>query len=202
MHRRDLMKLLALGSAWPAVPAELLAACREIFGGLDSSAKLKALNPHQNATVVAMAECILPETDTPGAKSARVNEFIDHILADWYEEKERDAFLAALADVDSRTQKLFGKDFVDASLDQQSGILRALGDEMAADVDALETKPPGYRGSRPEPQDNFYFRFRQLTLTGYFTSEAGYTQQLHEEIIPGHWDGCVSIEGVAQKGPN
>jgi len=31
-------------------------------------------------------------------------------------------------------------------------------------------------------------------LTGYFTSEIGATQQLHEEIIPGHYDGCVPFE--------
>jgi len=36
--------------------------------------------------------------------------------------------------------------------------------------------------------------FRQLTLTGYFTSEAGFTQQLREEIIPGRFDGCFPIE--------
>ena len=35
--------------------------------------------------------------------------------------------------------------------------------------------------------------FRQLVLTGYFTSEAGFMQQLHEEIIPGHYNGCIPV---------
>jgi len=37
---------------------------------------LKTLNPHQNATVTTIAELIIPQTHTPGAKAARVNEFI------------------------------------------------------------------------------------------------------------------------------
>jgi hypothetical protein len=57
--------------------------------------------------------------------------------------------------------------------------------------------PRGYRGSLPEPENNFYFMFRQLTLTGYFTSEAGFTQQLHEEIIPGRFDGCIPPASTA-----
>jgi hypothetical protein len=141
-----------------------------------------------------MAELILPQTDTPGAKAVRVNEFIDHIVADWYSDQDRVRFLAGLADVDARTQGLFKKDFVDASAEQQSEILRALGEEMAQAREALATAPRGYRGADPEPDDNFYFMFRQLTLTGYFTSEAGFTQQLREEIIPGRFDGCIPFE--------
>jgi hypothetical protein len=46
---------------------------------------LRTLNPHQNATVTAISEIIIPQTDTPGAKAARVNEFIDLILTEWYD---------------------------------------------------------------------------------------------------------------------
>lgn len=138
-----------------------------------------------------MAEIIIPATGTPGAKAARVNEFIDRIVADWYTDKERARFLAGIAAVDTRSQTLFQKNFVDAAPAQQSELLRALGEEMAEATDALAAVRSGYRGSSPEPWDNFYFMFRQLTLTGYFTSEAGFTQQLHEEIIPGRFDGCV-----------
>lgn len=140
-----------------------------------------------------MAELLIPATDTPGAKAVRVNEFIDHIVADWYTDDERALFLAGIADVDARTQALFQRDFVGVSTTQQSEILRALGGEMAEASDALAAVPAGYRGSSPEPWDNFYFMFRQLTLTGYFTSEAGFTQQLQEEIIPGRFDGCVPL---------
>jgi hypothetical protein len=180
------------------MPAEWINAFRAIHASLSSRPALKILNSHQDATVTAMAELILPQTGTPGAKAVRVNEFVDRIVADWYSDEDRARFLAGLVTVDARTQSLFQKDFVDASPPQQSEILRALGEEMAQATEALANAPRGYRGADPEPEDNFYFTFRQLTLTGYFTSEAGFTQQLHEEIIPGRFDGCIPFEPPVQ----
>jgi hypothetical protein len=197
LDRREALRLLALGTALPAFPASVLAAFRGVHAGLPAAASLKVFNAHQDATVTTMAELIIPATDTPGAKDVRVNEFIDHIVADWYSDEDRARFLTGLADVDTRTQNIFQKNFVDASPAQQAEILRALGDEMAAATAAVADGPRGYRASEPEPEGNFYLMFRQLTLTGYFTSEAGFTQQLHEEIIPGRFDGCVPFDSSA-----
>ena len=193
MHRREALKLLAVGSTLPALPPHLLSAFRAVHSALPATPALKVLSPHQDATVVAMAELIIPRTETSGAKDTRVNEFIDHILADWYADEDRTRFLSGLADVDTRAQSLFGKNFVEASGEQQSEILRVLGEELAQATDALANAPRGYRGSTPEPDSNFYLMFRELTLIGYFTSEPGFTQQLHEEIIPGRYDGCVPL---------
>ena len=198
MDRRGVLKFLALSSALPAMPGGVLAAFREIHSSLGSVPSLKILTPHQNATVVALSELIIPATNTPGAKDTRVNEFIDRVVAEWYSDEERSRFLAGLADVDARTQHLFQTDFADASPTQQTVILGALGEEMAEAMAALAAAPRGYRGSAPEPDGNFYLIFRQLTLTGYFTSEAGFTLQLHEEIIPGRYDGCVPPSSAAQ----
>jgi hypothetical protein len=194
VDRREVLKLLAVSSALPALPAEWMATFRAIHAGPGNGPALKILNAHQDATVTAMAELILPQTGTPGAKAVRVNEFIERIVAEWYSDEDRARFLAGLAGVDARTQSLFKKDFVDVSPEQQSEILRALGDEMAQATEALAKAPRGDRGTDREPEDNFYFMFRKLTLTGYFTSEAGFTQQLREEIIPGRFDGCFPIE--------
>jgi gluconate 2-dehydrogenase gamma chain len=191
LDRREVLKLLSVTSAPFLIPSPLLAASREIHAGLPAAPSLKALNPHQDATVTTMADLILPATETPGAKEVRVNEFIDHIIADWFLDEERARFLGGLADVDLLTQSLFQKNFVDASAAQQAQILRSLGDDMAAEANALASGSRGYRGSLPEPDTNFYFMLRQLVFVGYFTSEAGFTQQLHEEIIPGRFDGCV-----------
>jgi hypothetical protein len=193
LDRRAVLRLLAASTALPIFPAGALATFRGIHNSLPAAPSLKAFNEHQNATAVAMADLILPTTETPGAKDVRVNEFMDHIVADWYTDEERALFLAGLADVDKKTQALFQKDFVDAGPTQQAEILRALGDELAGALETVADGPRGYRGSTPEPEGTFYLMFRQLTLTGYFTSEAGFTQALHEEIIPGKFDGCVQI---------
>jgi hypothetical protein len=193
LDRRAALKLLAAGTAVSALSPQLFATFRRIHANLPQTPTLKILSAHQDATVTAAAELLLPPTETPGAKAARVNEFIDHILADWYSEEDRKRFLDGLSDMDSQSQKLFGKDFAVASPEQQAEVFQILGDELALALEALANAPPGYRGEAPEPENNFYVMFRELTLTGYFTSEIGATQALHEVIIPGHFDGCTPL---------
>ena len=113
MERRDALKLLAGAAMLPLLSRDTLAFFRELHEQLPATSALKTLNPHQDVTITTIAELIIPQTDTPGAKAARVNEFIDLILTEWYDEKERGRFLAGLADVDSRSQKMFGKNFVE-----------------------------------------------------------------------------------------
>ena len=129
----------------------------------------------------------------PGAKAARVNEFIDLILTEWYDEEEKSTFLTGLADVDSRTRELYGKDFVECGEKQQVGILQALDDEVAA-----RTEDVRRRRNRP-PEKNFFFMIKQLTLVGYYTSQIGFEQELHGEIIPPRHAGCVPLEEEAAK---
>ena len=92
---------------------------------------LRTLNPQQNAMVTTISEIIIPQTNTPGAKAARVNEFIDLILTEWYDDEEKSIFLTGLTEVDTRTRGLFGKNFVDCGEKLQVEILRALDDEVA-----------------------------------------------------------------------
>src|SRR5580692_1513043 len=128
MQRRDALKFLAAGALAPALAPELFAFFQEAHP--ESGYALRTLNPHQNATVVLMSEIIIPETDTPGAKGARVNEFIDVILTEWATEEDRNNFLAGLAGVDKQSNDLFGKDFVDASPAQQLALMRAMDETI------------------------------------------------------------------------
>ena len=101
MQRRELFRLLAAGAALPVFNSNLLAAFQDAHP--KSTYTLRTLNPHQNATVVTITDLIIPETDTPGAKAVRVNEFIDLILTDWAHEDERQKFLSGLESIDKRS---------------------------------------------------------------------------------------------------
>src|SRR6266849_180151 len=129
MHRRDLLRMLTVAAVSPALSPELFAMLREAQPA--SGYALRMLTPHQNETVVAMIDLILPATDTPGAKAVRVNEFMDVILTEWANEEERRHFLDGLADVDKQSNALFGKDFAAAAPEQQVALLRSM-DEAAA----------------------------------------------------------------------
>jgi len=187
MNRRE--ALLALGGA--AVLADpLFAAGRSLRARLGNGAGLKVLDPHQNDTVVTIAEMIIPATDTPGATAAKVNEFVDLALAEWFDEAERKGFLDGLAEVDARSRKRFSKDFTACTPEQQTEMLQLLDAEVAGNRDA--DKQGQHRD--PTPSQRFFGNMKRVTLLGYFTSEVGQTEELHNPIIPGRYDGCVLLE--------
>ena len=195
MQRRDALKLLAGTAALPVLSRDVFALFRGVQEQLPAAPSLKTLTPHQDATVTALAEAIIPQTDTPGAKAARVNEFIDVILTEWYDDPERKSFLTGLAGVDTQCHDLFGKDFVDCSAPQQKQILTALDEELT-EARQEEVQMPSRRRRRalPSTDKTFFYTLKQLTVMGYFTSEEGAKQALHYEVIPSQHSGCSPLE--------
>ncbi|HKV64219.1 MAG TPA: gluconate 2-dehydrogenase subunit 3 family protein [Candidatus Acidoferrum sp.] len=192
MQRREALKLLLAGGSMSAVPTDLLGFFHAAYPA--SGYTLRTLNPHQNDTVVAMIDQIIPETDTPGAKGARVNEFIDVILTEWANDTERQNFLNGLAEVDKKSNDLFGKNFTDASPAQQLTWLRAMDEAVA-------TKAPRrmrHNNTIPAERDKqltgeFFSVFKNITVHGYYTSEVGFSKELRLEIIPNAQHGCVPV---------
>ena len=195
MHRRQALRLLASAATLPLLSREAFSLFQAVHDQMPEQPVLKTLNPHQDDTVTTIAEIIIPQTNTPGAKAARVNEFIDLILTEWYDEEEKSTFLTGLAEVDSRSRDLYGKDFVECGEKQQVEILQALDDEVAASRAEQDVRR---RRNRP-PEKNFFFMMKQLTLVGYYTSQIGFEQELHGEIIPSHHAGCVPLDEEAAK---
>jgi len=199
MNRREALQMLATGAVIPLLPGHLPALMREARSLVENPPAVRSLNAHQELTVRTMAEMILPKTDTPGATDVGASQFIDLMLTEWYDEPVRSMFLKGLADVDARSQSLFGKDFVACSPIQQAEILKALGEKMVEEAGAAREQPQTTRRAPMRRIDNnFYSVLRRLTLTAYYTSEAGATAELHFEMIPDGYHGCVEIGG---KGP-
>ena len=93
MNRREALKGVALLTGGALSPSIVSAVLSGITIG-DSGKKWvqKIVNPEQNDLITVITELIIPETDTPGAKAAKVNEFIDLMLADWFTVPERNHF--------------------------------------------------------------------------------------------------------------
>jgi len=142
----------------------------------------KVLNAHQNELVIAVSELIIPQTDTPGAKAARVNEYIDAVLAD-AKPADRDAFLQGLAWMDMRSEHRFNRQFVNASPEQQIELLTALSTAS----DPLPEDKPGV---------DFFTAIKAMTVSGYYTSEAGLTQEIGDQGPGFHaeFKGCEHAE--------
>jgi len=181
MQRREALRLLAASAALPILSRDAFSLFRGVHQQLAEGPTQKTLNPHQNATVTAISELIIPQTGTPGAKAVRVNEFIDLILTEWYEGDEKTRFLAGLDDVDLRSRDVFGKNFIDCSEKQQNQILSSLDEELAGIRQPLDL----HREGRFAPTEKrFFYMMKRLTLVGYYTSQAGFEQELHAQIIP------------------
>jgi hypothetical protein len=127
----------------------------------------KVFDAHQNETVVLLSELIIPQTDTPGAKAAKVNEFVDLVLSD-ASESDRKQFLKGLAWMDARSQELFGTDFVSASPEQQTALLTILAS-------------PKNKAFEDQVGIDFFNAIKGLTITGYYTSEIGMKQELGDD---------------------
>lgn len=126
-----------------------------------------------------LAEAILPETSTPGAKQAGVGEFIPVMIRDCYDESDQQSFMKGLADVDNRANKEFGKKFQELS-----------AEERLQFVHAYDQEAKKYQRDKKDGDPNHFFTMlKQLTLTGFFTSEVGMKEALNYVKIPGRYDG-------------
>ena len=191
MHRLEALRLFAAGAVLPTVSPEMFALFRQAQPRPGYS--LRTLNSHANDTVVAMIDQIIPATDTPGAKGARVNEFIDVILTEWATPEERKNFLDGIAGIDKQSQSLYGKNFVEATPEQQLVQLRAIDDAVMSN----RVVRPRHGNTVPKPdsqlEGNFWEVFKRITIHGYYTSEIGFTQELKLQIIPGAQHGCADL---------
>ncbi len=128
-----------------------------------------------------VAETIIPETDTPGAKAAAVGSFMTVMVNDCYTESDRQTFKEGIGLLKKAADNRFGKSFMDLSAEQKNELLNE------TDREAKE-----YMANKKPDQPNHYFRMmKELTLLGYFTSEPGATQTLNYVLVPGKYEGCV-----------
>lgn len=116
------------------------------------------LDAHQNETVVILTDLILPTTDTPGAKDANVNRYIDLFLTDG-PGTQRERTLAGLARLDNFSALSHGQPFRAITKEQQIAILR-----QAAD------------GTAPEWLAEFFRNFKSLTSRIYYNTAIGYRE--------------------------
>ena len=192
VSRRDALRKLAIGGAAAATApfwvetlvtaAEQHAAHYHQAAAAASVFKPKVFTAAQNETVTTLAEIIIPQTDTAGATKAKVNEFIDAVLAEAKPEDTR-KFLDGLAWIDARSQTDNGAPFAAAPAGKQVALLTALS-----------------KNSAPAPADQpgveFFKAIKALTVTGYYTSEVCAREELGDtgQMFFTEFKGCTHPE--------
>jgi hypothetical protein len=134
----------------------------------------------QMALVSALSERVIPTTDTPGAIKAGVPEFIELMLGAWGLPGDVAPITAGLSAIEARSMLDFKVSAADASPQQQDALLTLAMNKQLA-------------GAEP-----FFDLFRQLVITGYYTSEVGITEEREYLPIPGSYDGAYPVAKVTK----
>ncbi len=128
-----------------------------------------------------VAETILPETKTPGAKAAQVGPFMALMVTDTYTERDQAIFRDGMRKLDEACKAMHHAAFLDATPPQRLALLEQLDREQKAYMDA----------QHGDDTPAHYFRMmKELALLGYFTSEIGYTKAMRYAETPGRFDPC------------
>ncbi|MGH8080499.1 MAG: gluconate 2-dehydrogenase subunit 3 family protein [Lysobacter sp.] len=194
LHRREAIRRVALlmgGAVSAPAILGLLAGCTAEPGastgpGANAEWKPAFLTPAQVALVAEVAEIMIPRTDTPGAKDVGIPAFIDKMLKDAYPKDDQARFIAGLTDFETQAKREHGRSFLDLEPAERTAMVAQVhGPAVNAE---RESSLPLAQRHRP-----FILTLKELTLLGYFTSEAGATKVLQYRPIPGAYHACIPI---------
>ncbi|MEX1063662.1 MAG: gluconate 2-dehydrogenase subunit 3 family protein [Balneolaceae bacterium] len=144
--------------------------------------------------VMALAEIIIPATDTPGASEAGVPAFIEEMVATAYDEDAREKFISGLDVFNNLVREEYGSDYTDLGHDDRFEFAERQNRLTLQDESQFaENEDEENREAAP-----FFLVMKELTVMGYYTSEPGATQALRYEKIPGRYEGCVPFEEVGK----
>ncbi len=187
LSRRQLLGAAAaigVSGAAPSFSWALGTHARPVRAALQSEAwSPLVFSPAQAEVVAALAETILPSTDTPGAREAKVHEYIDLSLS--LDEEEAASFLEGLGWLNGYCEELHGHGLSEAGPEHLQEVLAAVSDEH-------ETLPVEL-----EPGGALFAELKRMTIFAYYTSEAGRVQELG---LPDYttmeaWRGCTHRNG-------
>ena len=187
LTRREALKRVAWLMGGTVSASAILAIQKGYSATTPAGKKTSILTPPQMGIVAAVSEIMIPRTDTPGAIDVGVPRFIDLMLEDVYTQKDREHYLAGLADFNAAAHTEQGKEFLALEPTHQVALVRKFHDAAV-----IEEQRPNRLGE--ELQRPFILMTKELTLLGFFTSEAGATQVLQYVAVPGSYHACLPVE--------
>jgi hypothetical protein len=204
MKRRDLIRAGVLAGAAAALrspigKAQSATQSSELTpaqSGVDASKDLSApgwkplfLDEHQNETLIVLSDLMIPATDTPGAKEALVNRYIDLVLAAETPETQR-AFLNSLGYLDGESIRRFKAAFRYLSREDQDTLLHALA------YTVNESRWTGEVDAKPDVGHVHFEALKQRIMTAYYSSQIGEKELGWDGAFAhGPYAGCDHPEG-------
>ena len=201
MDRRELLRLIAIVTGGAVVGGEvLLSGCKT---GAKSDAGFSAT---QISLLDEVGDTIIPVTgEVPGAKAAKIGEFMKTMITDCYTQAEQDVFMKGISSLEEACKKAHGKSFMECSPQERHDFLVSLEKEAKEYNKARDERNKTAREALNKENEklawkdqkefvseppHYYTMMKQLTLNGYFSSEIGMKQALRHLPVPGKYDGA------------
>jgi len=177
MNRRVLIKNLVLVSGGVI----LLPSCLNKEEKRESRSSFKNLSftKDQETLLGEVAETIIPETDTPGAKALGLHSFVLTMLADCYEKPEQERFIIGLNLLDNIARSDFETGFVKCTPEQKMELLRTMEAGEAA----------------PEVL-SFYNITKNEVIKGFLNSKLVMTELRKYELVPARYNGYFPVKSA------
>jgi gluconate 2-dehydrogenase gamma chain len=192
LSRRSLMQqaFLLMGATTVSVETALAATKRR---------RKHFLSAAQFALLAAVADTIMPTTDTPGALAAGVPAKLDGMLRHWASADTKAKIMGGLDRVNEAAKAEKQKDFAALSSADRAAFM------LSYDAKALKPVAPPANAPKPHPlaprhwvADNDYLAIKQLVVALYYTSEIGMTQELIYEHVPGEWQPSIKVTDASR----
>jgi hypothetical protein len=203
MDRREMLRMIALATGTAFIGGEFfLTGCKNPEAG--SSLEFST---DDIAFLDEVGETILPKTNTPGAKDAKVGAFMAIMVNDCYPAADQKVFHEGLTKLNDACKGMHDVSFMKATPDQRKSLLIKLDEEAKKDAKERreydeqqikkerEEHEKGNTGFEREKRSAHYFSMmKQLTISGYFTSKEGRTGALRYTPVPGKYDGDLDYK--------
>jgi|SRR5262245_30143241 len=185
ISRRDLLKAVGTGVGTAALLPLLSDNGLAVFAQIQETQAApnpKALSASQFATLEAFVEAIIPTDErSPGAKEARVADYIDLLLTESPPDVTL-AWLGGLTALDTMANARFRAPFAKLNATEVDAILH--------DISANERNPK-------TTLETFFVMTKEATINAYYTSKIGLEQELRYKgnKFLREFVGCLTQDG-------
>jgi Gluconate 2-dehydrogenase subunit 3 len=138
------------------------------------------LTGEQEQALVELAETIIPETSTPGAKSVYAHLFVLKMIDDCYTKEDQQKFVKGLDLLNEAARKKHDQSFAKCSKDQRAELVAAINGKTDIDSNLAYC----------------YATAKQLTIQGYTSSKFYLTNVQVFKMIPGKYRGCIPAKSI------
>ncbi|MES3034413.1 MAG: gluconate 2-dehydrogenase subunit 3 family protein [Gemmatimonadota bacterium] len=188
IDRREAVKRVSFmlgGMALIGSGSGFLTACAKDRGTV-ATAGTGSFTAEDIAFLDEVADTILPDTaKSPGAKAAKTGAFMAIMVTDTYSPEDQAVFRDGMKALDEASKKANGgASFTAASAAQRTTLLEALDKEQ---FDFQKSR-------KPDDKQHYFRMMKELTMTGFFTSEIGYTKAMRYVESPGRFDPCLDYK--------